>query len=234
MKIEPNIPRTEIVADQIVDLILKQKLVPGDRLASEHTLSLMLGVSRSTVREAIRRLASRNVVFTKQGAGTFISQKLGVPEDPLGLTFIGHDARLALELSDLRMLIEPAVAALAAENATEEQIATMESLCEQIKQKVESGQSYINEDLQLHQCIGESCGNSLLCTLTSIMSDASEISIRITKDRFRDVAYTEHLLIVQEIKRRSSRGAKYAMIAHLNSGRDELEALALAQNEHHT
>lgn len=210
------------VADQIIQIILERRLKPGDRIPTEIELMEMMNVGRNTVREAIRSLTSRNILVVKQGAGTFVADNRGIPEDPLGLTFIGDDSQLALELSDVRLLIEPAIAEAAAVHATDEEIEHMLMICEEIKSIAEAGASYIEKDLELHQYISDCCGNSILRNLGHILTGASSISIRITKDRYRDMAFSEHYLIVQAIKRRDPLGARYAMIRHLSTGREDI------------
>lgn len=74
--------KTKSAEDEIVQLILDQDMQVGDKLPNEFDLAKQLGVGRSTLREAIRHLAARNVLEVRQGAGTFISGKRGVPEDP--------------------------------------------------------------------------------------------------------------------------------------------------------
>ena len=106
-KVEKGYSRTDLAANRLIELILEKGFQPGDKLPNEYELAALLGIGRSAVREAIRQLVSRNILKVRQGAGTFVAQKTGIPEDPLGLTFIGHDPGLALELSDVRMLIEP-------------------------------------------------------------------------------------------------------------------------------
>lgn len=213
--------RVDIAADEIIQLILKKDMRAGDRLPNEYNLAHELGVGRSTLREAIKRLVSRNILEARQGAGTFVSDKNGVPEDPLGLTFIAEEGNihLALELSDARMLVEPSVAALAALNATQEQIDKMYSLCYQIQEAMDSGQSYTVPDTQLHRYIAECCGNSVLQNLVSIIGDAAGVSIEVTRDSHRDAAFREHWNIVQAIARRDADGARYAMLSHLNTAR---------------
>ena len=100
-----NATLTDTAVDDIIQLILDRNMKQGDRLPNEYDLARQLGIGRSTLREAIRRLVSRNILQVRQGAGTFVSDKRGVPEDPLGLTFMGHDPDLALDLLDIRMML---------------------------------------------------------------------------------------------------------------------------------
>ena len=95
---------------------------PGDRLPSEHELTDMLEVGRGTLREAIKTLMSHNILDVRQGAGTFVSYKNGIPEDPLGLALEDSDDKLLLYMLEVRMILEPEIAELAAMNATTPQI----------------------------------------------------------------------------------------------------------------
>ena len=225
MEPKKTVSLVDTVAESLISYILENKLTEGTKLPNEYELAQQLGVGRNTIREAIRRLAARNILVVRQGAGTFVAAHTGIPEDPLGITFIDNP-KLALELSDVRMLIEPAAAEQAALFASEDQMETMRQICEQIRVACITGESYENADLLLHRLIGECCGNTILRNLCNIIADAAAISIRITEDRHRNVAYTEHKCIVDAICRRDSRGARYALQAHLNTARQDLAAKA--------
>ena len=105
---------TDRVADEIVRSIIGQKLKPGDKLPNEFELAKTLGVGRSTLREAIKTLVSRSVVEIRRGSGTFVSARSGVSEDPLGLEFLTDKVQVATDLLELRFLVEPRLASLAA------------------------------------------------------------------------------------------------------------------------
>ena len=126
-------PLPQIAAEDIIDLIKSNRLEPGDRLQNEYELAKLLNVGRSTVREAIRILVSRNILEVRQGAGTFVSYKNGIPEDPLGLAFEGSAESLALDMMDVRLMLEPEIAARAAMNATKRQIAAMLEQCQTVE-----------------------------------------------------------------------------------------------------
>ena len=93
---EKSLP--EKLADDIVDYILREKLQPGDRLPNESILAETLGAGRSSLSEAVKLLASRNIVTVRQGSGTYISSTPGMVEDPLGFTFIEDKKKLAEDL----------------------------------------------------------------------------------------------------------------------------------------
>ena len=107
--------KAEQAAEALVAWIVAERLAPGDRIPREEELEEQLGVGRSTVREAVKLLASRNILEVRQGAGTFLSPKQGVTEDPLGFVLVQDKRKLAEDLLELRLILEPPIAALAAE-----------------------------------------------------------------------------------------------------------------------
>ncbi len=212
--------RADLAAAQIIDLIREKNLQPGDRLPNEQELAVSLDVGRSTLREAIRRLATRNILVVRQGSGTYVSDQMGVPEDPLGLTFIEKGPKLAKDLVELRLMIEPEMAAAAAEHITADQKKELTIRCNNLEQKLRAGDAYIHEDALFHCYIAECAGNSVLQNLMPTIITAVSISIKESGDGFRARSSYEHRCIADAICRRDISGARYAMITHLNVTRD--------------
>lgn len=115
-------PLPQLVSEEIEKLIVLGEFKPGDRLPSEYELAQRLGVGRSTVREATKALVSRNILEVHRGNGTFVCEQTGLVQDPLGLRFQPDKKRLGLDLCEVRLMIEPEIAALAAQKATEEEL----------------------------------------------------------------------------------------------------------------
>ena len=122
MKQKNGMPLAQAAAEDIIEMIRTNHMKPGDRLENEYELAKKLNVGRSTVREAVKSLETRNILTIKRGAGTFISQNEGVAVDPLGISLMGKDEEMALELLDVRMILEPESAALAAIHADKNEI----------------------------------------------------------------------------------------------------------------
>ena len=76
------------IADRIIKYILEENLQPGDKLPNETVMCEQLNVGRSSLREAMRALASRNVITIRQGSGSYVSATPGMIDDPFGLTFV--------------------------------------------------------------------------------------------------------------------------------------------------
>ena len=83
---EKSLP--EKLSDDIIAYILEEQLQPNDKLPNESVLSEKMGAGRSSIREAMKLLASRNIVTIRQGSGTYVAASPGVVDDPLGFTFI--------------------------------------------------------------------------------------------------------------------------------------------------
>ena len=210
----------DITADRMIDLILKHHLEPGMKLPTEAELTQLLGVGRSSVREAVRRLETRNILEVRQGSGIFVSKKRGVPEDPLGITFMGDQTRAALELSDIRLMLEPEFAAIAAIKATDEQLQELQKRCEKVEELIRAGENYRDADIEFHHYIAQCSGNHVMENVVPVISSSVRISIQQTEDAFWQYTFEEHRKILAAIMRRDSIGARFCMAEHLNRSRD--------------
>ena len=206
------------------DLAGAEGIVPLQSFHPVFDLARELGVGRSTVREAIKRLVARNILTARQGAGTFVSEKNGVPEDPLGLTFMMEEGseNLALDLQDIRLMLEPETCAIVARGATPEQIDQMQAYCDEVTRLIEAEEDYSAADAKFHRYLAECSGNHVLPNLIPIIASAIGVVITVTNDEHRSQSGMEHQRIVDAIRRHDPEGAKYSMIAHLNTSRNSM------------
>ncbi|HCD43459.1 MAG TPA: FadR family transcriptional regulator, partial [Lachnoclostridium sp.] len=140
----------EIAAQKLLQIIQVEGYTAGDKLPTETELSEVLGVGRNTVREALRILMSRNIVTIRQGSGTFLSDKNGVADDPLGFTMIEDRRKLTEDLIQIRVMLEPPIAALAAQNATGEDILSLEQILLELEKRMKNLEDYSEKDSQFH------------------------------------------------------------------------------------
>lgn len=211
---------SEVTADTIVEHIVNAGLSKGDKLPNEKILCEKLKVGRSTLREAVRMLASRNILVVKHGSGIYVSDKPGVSQDPLGFTFIKDKSRLVNDLVDFRMMIEPRVAALAAQNSTDAQIAKLEELAEMVADKIRKGKPHAQVNSLFHSYLGEMSGNSVIPNLEPIIFKAIDLFIDLSQSKLSFDTISEHQAIVDAIKRRKPIDASDAMVAHLLNNRN--------------
>jgi DNA-binding FadR family transcriptional regulator len=205
----------EQTSERIIQFIIDNELKIGDKLPNEYDLADKLNVGRSTIREAIKVLVSRNVLEIRRGAGTFISQKCGIADDPLGLTFVKDKFKLALDLLEVRFMIEPSIASIAALKATEEEIEQMSILCDEIDNLILKNEPYLEKDIEFHTAIAKSSKNLVMVNLIPIINSAIAIFIDITNQKLRNETIETHREVLNAIKKHDSNGAHDAMLLHL-------------------
>jgi GntR family transcriptional repressor for pyruvate dehydrogenase complex len=158
------------IVEQIEGLLEKGEIRPGDQLPPERQLAEQFQVSRASVREALRTLELLGIVETRAGGGTFVRQTS--PDDlarPLtGLISRGHSLADVIEF---RGLIEPAIAALAAERVTPTQLNELGEILAAQERRVAAGEPYADEDTRFHELIGEASRNELLTTMLGVVWD---------------------------------------------------------------
>ena len=146
----------EQVEDQIYHYILDEALEPGANLPNEFALGEKFRVGRSTIREAVKLLSSKGIVEVRQGSGTYVVTTVKGLSDPLNLRSVQDKNALAFDLVNVRLLLEPGIAEMAAQNATSEDIERLRRLCERVEAKIHEGDRYIEDDIAFHTCIAES------------------------------------------------------------------------------
>lgn len=217
-----NRPLVEQAEEEIIALIKEHHLRPGDKLMTEYELVDYLGVGRGTVREAIRALASRNILEVRQGSGTYLSMKNGVPEDPLGLEWEGLDEQMGLDMIDVRLMLEPAIAAQAAIHADPVHIDALLAQCEKIEACIRAGMPSLEEDARFHQMIAQCTGNRIVHKLIPIIASSIALNLEFTQDELCQHNATLHKWIAQAIAHKDPMGAAAHMTTHLNLLRIEL------------
>ena len=212
-------PLVEQVFNYLLTYVIDKKLEVGDKLPNEYELAEMLGVGRSTIREAVKLLVSRNIVEIRRGAGTFVSSKRGMVEDPLGLSMAKDREKLALDLVNVRLMLEPEIAAMAAKNATDEDIENLVRQCDKVESLIRAQKDHTQEDIKLHRYIAKCSKNQVVENLIPIINSSVFVFVNVTDSQLLEETIETHREIVDCIKRRDVEGAKYAMIMHLNHNR---------------
>jgi len=206
------------IIDQLKSLISSGALKPGDRLPSERQFSGELGVNRHTVREALKILEYMGVVEGKTGIGTVVNN-LG--QDIL-IDQISHAAEfspsiLLSELMELRFLLEPGIAALAAERATKRDISIMRQAMNDLKKEFEMNNLGTDADERLHVALANATQNSTIIRITkpilSMLAQYREKSLRFKNRRIETCK--EHERIYLAVKNRKPGEARTAMEFHL-------------------
>ena len=206
----------EEVARQIERLILT-KLHPGDKLPSERELSEILGVSRSSIRDAIRSLELVGMVEPRQGVGTVVREiSASTLITPLASVLMRHQ-KLVGELLDFRLMLEPPLAARAAEHASPEEVGEMEEILHRQEEKLHHGELAVEEDSEFHYNIAMASGNSVVLKVLDLVMDL----LRETRERSLQVegrpqrSLAGHRRILAAVKKRDAEAAEVAMRRHI-------------------
>lgn len=210
------------IEDQLMMYIGQEKIAIGSKLPSEYTLAEVFGVGRSTVREAIKGLVTKGVLEVKRGSGTFVKSAVMTIDDPLGLSQLEDKYRLAMELFDVRILLEPEVAAVACTNATEEDKKHIKELCDEVEQLYTDGKNHIQKDMEFHEAIAKCSGNRVFEILIPVIFTAITTFANLTNRKLMKETIETHRKITEAIISGDSMGAKCAMIMHLTYNRQML------------
>lgn len=216
------------VADAMLGTILTRGLRPGSSLPSERELGEQYGVSRTVVREAVRALSAKGVVVSRAGRGLMVAA-VGAEEvsASLQLYLHGREEMPYTQVHEVRSVLEIQIAGLAAERGTDEEIAELEQLCEEMKRAGSDIEFQARTDVEFHRTLARMTHNELyLILLDSIGAILLEIRrATFVKREEMEQAYSPHRQIADRVKAHDAAGAREAMRKHLNEALKEWEAL---------
>jgi GntR family transcriptional regulator, transcriptional repressor for pyruvate dehydrogenase complex len=214
----------EQIVQQIEDSILSGALKPGDQLPAERELAQNFGVSRTAVREAVKALREKGLVEAFSGRGTFITNgtSQAIRQSLDFMSRIGHHEGLT-HLAELRQILEPEIAALAASKIEEQLLATMRESVAVMDRSLQDPDAYIEADLDFHLALAEAAANPLvLSLLDSIVGLLREQRLRIFRvDGGPERGQYHHKRILAAIESREPEKARATMREHLAQVRED-------------
>ena len=219
--VEKSLPQK--IAEDIISFILEENLKPGDKLPNETVLYQRLNVGRSSLREAMRALASRNIVTIRQGSGTYIASSTGVADDPLGLSFINNKKKLIHDLMEIRFLLEPSIAALAAMHADDTEIKKICKLCDDVEELLKAHKDHSDKDIELHTAIALSSKNIVVPRLVPVIFRSIPLLIESTGNTLCNETIESHREIADAIAAHDAVRAHDAMYLHLVYNRKQIQ-----------
>jgi GntR family transcriptional repressor for pyruvate dehydrogenase complex len=201
----------------IKEMIVRGELGAGQRLPAERDLAAQLGVSRPSLREAIRALIALNILESRHGEGTFVSSL--DPEllsEPIDFVLQVNDDAL-LSLFEARRVLEAGVAGLAAERATDLELAELDDFVKAGRIKVGDAEAFIEHDVQFHQRLRVLARSPVLASLLSSVTALSMESRRRTAQNqgTRSRALADHQAMVKALRARDAAAAERLMVEHL-------------------
>ena len=226
----------EGLADEIVNDILNGRYLPNSPLPSETELAEQTGVSRLTVREAVKALSAKQVVRVEQGRGTFVnpSSQWSVLDPVLMIARSSHgEDRLALprKLIEARRVVEVAVAELAAERRSQTDLDDLESSLSAMRAAaaVDDVAAFVAADIAFHQHVLDAAGNSFITSLFDPLSRILQLTRLQTSAHapVRKNAIEHHQRILDAVRRGTPTKAGRAMRDHMNQTEHDMDTYVL-------
>ena len=156
----------EQIVQQIEASVLNGSLKPGDQLPAERELAQRLGVSRTAVREAVKALREKGLVEAYSGRGTFVTDGTSqAARQSFDLMVKIGQQEGSPHLAELRLILEPGIAALAAERVKDEDLAAMRDAVAVMDRSQKDPEAYIEADLDFHLALAEAVANPLILSL---------------------------------------------------------------------
>jgi len=223
----------DIVARQLERLIVEGQLEPGTKLPSETDLCQQFNVSRTVIREAVNSVEAKGLVETRQGVGTTVlpASRDAVVSSLNRLLQARSGGLLFEDLHQVRIVLELAVAQLAASHATEEDIAGLKQALLEMQLSQNDAKAFATKDADFHRSLALATHNQLLVVLSDTIRDLLQDYIAeavLHLDMEKDV-HPYHHRIVEQVEARDRKGARQAMWEHLTQApwerihADELE-----------
>ncbi|WP_153160201.1 FCD domain-containing protein [Zoogloea sp. 1C4] len=232
---------SDTIAHELERRILEGALKPGDRLQPERELAAELGVSRPSLREAIQKLVSKGLLHSRQGGGTYVTDRLDAGfTDPWGEMLRQHP-NIQADLLEFRGMLESEAAALAARRATDADIQRIGEAYARVEGLFAQGPSaevfdeQVRADLAFHQAIAEAAHNVMIGHLTASLFrvthdhiDRNLRHLRRLEDDWQELR-GQHAAIWDAVKRRDPVAAQAAVRCHMTFVEESM--LARAQHE---
>ncbi|MDH6143409.1 MULTISPECIES: FadR/GntR family transcriptional regulator [Kitasatospora] len=216
---------TDQAIEKIKEMIVSGILKPGSRLPNEADLADELGLSRNSLREAVRALTALRILVPRQGDGTYVSglEPHLLLESMAFAADVSH-GHTAQQLLQVRRLLEPQVTALAAGMLTDDQLAELRAILDRSAAAIRI-QEFIRLDIEFHRAIADSLGNPVLSTLLGILSTHTQ-RLRIVRGTHhapaREQAHREHEAIWRALVQRDAQLASSVAMVHVAAVEDWL------------
>lgn len=203
---------------RIRELITSGRISPGDRLPPEQELAVMLGISRSSLREAVKALSQAKVLDVRRGDGTYVTSL--EPELLLsGMSVVVdlmQDSTL-VEVFEVRKLLEPAATALAAQRISDAEVQSLRDSLQDMR-SAHDPEDLVRRDMEFHAQVACATGNSSLCSiLEAISTRALRARIwRASISGMKTMTLSQHSLILEALAARDSVLARSAATIHVS------------------
>jgi len=218
----------EMAVEQILDKLKKGDLKPGGQLPAQRELAQLLGVGRSSVREAVNALTVMGYLDVRQGKGTFIRQELPASDPSVDKLKAAFKAGSFFDLTEARELLECKSAELAAERAGEAQIRKLRQVIERVAKTEKEYSIFLQADIDFHVNLAEATQNVVICEMTRLILEKvvayhTGFKTKLISPEYRQRSIHSARQIVEHVARGEGQAAADWMRLHLHAIRAELK-----------
>lgn len=210
---------TDQAIDRIRQMIVDGELRPGDRLPREPDLAERLGLSRNSLREAVKALSLINVLDVRQGDGTYVtSLEPGLLLSALDFVVDLHQDDTVLQLFEVRLILEPAATALAATHMSDEHIAQLRAHLDALPAQP-TVDELVASDIAFHHLIAQGSGNPVLCSFIDSLSGPTQrarVWRGVTQTGAAERTIAEHRAILEAIASHQPEIARASALVHVS------------------
>lgn len=205
-------------------IAVERQITPGEKLPNEIHLAQDLGVSRTTLREAIHRLVSQGLLEVRRGRGTFVTQEADSIND-YGFSDLDQVRGQLKDLFELRRIFEPSAARLACQRATEQEMADILAKGEEVDRCIREGQDRTQADRDFHAAIVRATHNEYMMRLLPMINQAVAAAVENgeQKEQLAEDTRRDHALIMDFFRKGDAMGAEHAMAIHMHHSIDVMK-----------
>ena len=232
-------PLSEQIAAQLRAMIFDQhRFQPGDRLPDERSLAIEMGVSRTSLREAIKILVAGGVLVIRRGVGTFVSETPGKLEDPFGFAFAQDKKKLLEDWYQVRLIVESEAMELVAKNASDEELQGLEDLARRQSDLILAGgrqgkgddfsYSFMALDQEFHAALASATHSAVMGRVLPALHEWVYFGAAVGEyprlsRQMEENARKSHLTIARFLKLRDGKGANLAMRYHMLQAMEDVQ-----------
>lgn len=211
------------IYDQILSEIQLGTFQIGDKLPTERELCAQFGVSRAPIRQALSALEMKGYIYSRQGEGVYVKSTVTQDEALTDESFINSVS--PEDIVEARMSIEPLIARMAAQRATQEEISQLRKTIKQMESETSAGHYVPETDERLHMEIARASHNDLFIQFMTVITQAMKQQemwrfIRdrtVTRPDYRDTNFIEHQEIIEAIEQKKEDTAARLMTEHMQN-----------------
>lgn len=222
---KPKKRLAESIADRILQMITEERrFSAGDKLPNENDLSQELGISRATLREAVRILSTGGILEIRRGCGTYVLDQTS-SADYGALQRAAQATANIRDLFEMRLIFEPESAYFAAKRATDEELSEILRYGEAVEAKILSGEDRTQEEQRFHESIAKATHNEFMTHLLPIVFEAirSGVILLQKNQALSQKNMSDDRMIMEFLEQRNAEGARTAMKLHILHALQELK-----------